>query len=734
MSGVNGRSLCLPVFVFPCTSTRSGIEVVTLSIPLLTTARLTRAFHSFLVILTSLFTKMSIFSLFGYLLLAGTAEAFWRLPCKTTLVVERSDPIVAPGNVSGHVHQIMGGNAFDFEMDYADTQSSTCTSCTVHGDFSNYWTPILYYQHQDGTFEKVDQVGGALVYYLQRSGPNKDKLQAFPEGLRMVAGDPFKRSAGNDFASQAISYNCLDYNKNPGNPETPGFPKINCPNGLRSQVFFPSCWDGKNLDSADHKSHMSYPIGAYNDGKCPDTHPVHLVSIFYEIIWDTGKFSNKWYGNDQPFLWAQGDPTGYGFHGDFLMGWDRSILQKAVDQCTSDSGRVEDCPVFQLYPDSVAEGCKLASKIDEDVQGPFAKLPGCNPVQKGPDRAQIIMTCDGNNATIGQGKSFFKDLTSSGWGYQGCGTDNYYSRALTGASTSQTDMTNDKCVKYCGDKGFSIAATEYSKECYCGNSIPISAQAIPGVVGNCDMACAGDANQFCGGSGRLSLYQKCSGSSCVNAAGLGDSKPAGSASTNVAITSSTNAANTAQQTKTQVVQTTTTTTSMQARNSASATSSSASKPSSSTVASTSLSAVNPSSLPQNWSYIACYADTVNPRTLPKLAPYTLDGKPVTSASCVSYCSSNGYKFAGTEYAGECWCGNSLPANASKLDPSKCMMSCKGDFTQSCGGSAALSLFADTSKVTQSSSKRNAMADIFDLTQVKEHMKRHESKRYGRAAL
>lgn len=254
---------------------------------------------------------MSIVFSIGYLaFLAAPAAAFWRLPCKSTLVVERADPIISPGNVSAHVHQIMGGNGFDFEMDYADTQASTCTSCTVHGDYSNYWSPVLYYQHQDGSFEKVDQVGGGLVYYLQRGGPNNDKLKAFPEGFRMISGDPFKRSAGSDFASQAVSYNCLDYDKSPGNPETGNFPNFNCPDGLRSQVFFPSCWDGKNLDSADHKSHVAFPVDSYNNGRCPDSHPVHLISIFYEIIWDTNKFKDMWYGNSQPFVWAMGDPTG----------------------------------------------------------------------------------------------------------------------------------------------------------------------------------------------------------------------------------------------------------------------------------------------------------------------------------------------------------------------------------------------------------------------------------------
>lgn len=64
---------------------------------------------------------------------------------------------------------------------------------------------------------------------------------------------------------------------------------------------------------------MSYPAGShYDSGVCPDTHPVPLISLFYEFMFDTGKFANDWYGNSQPFVFSMGDNTGYGFHGDFV--------------------------------------------------------------------------------------------------------------------------------------------------------------------------------------------------------------------------------------------------------------------------------------------------------------------------------------------------------------------------------------------------------------------------------
>ncbi len=163
----------------------------------------------------------------------------------------------------------------------------------------------------------------SLISSRQRVGYTGEKLLAFPEGFRMVAGNPFARSYTGAIDAQAITYACLNYN-GPPTKETNGFPTTNCPDGLRAQVYFPSCWDGVNLDSPDHKSHVSYPA-SYNNGACPSSHPKHLISLFYEVIWNVNDFANEWYGNTQPFVWAQGDPTGYGYHGDFVSSLHRTL-------------------------------------------------------------------------------------------------------------------------------------------------------------------------------------------------------------------------------------------------------------------------------------------------------------------------------------------------------------------------------------------------------------------------
>lgn len=93
------------------------------------------------------------------------SHAFWVLGCGKPVLVERADPIQYPGVASQHLHTIMGGNAFDFDLDYNKTQTSTCTTCGVTKDLSNYWVPTVYFHAENGSFISVPQVGGLNVYY-----------------------------------------------------------------------------------------------------------------------------------------------------------------------------------------------------------------------------------------------------------------------------------------------------------------------------------------------------------------------------------------------------------------------------------------------------------------------------------------------------------------------------------------------------------------------------------------
>ncbi|KAK6430435.1 hypothetical protein LTR95_013410 [Oleoguttula sp. CCFEE 5521] len=463
--------------------------------------------------------------------LAGAANAFWRMPCGGRLLLERADPIVNPGAVAGHVHTISGGNGFGFAMNFDQARASTCSSCPIKKDLSNYWTPKLYYHAQNGSFIDVPQAGeyngntgGMTVYYQQRPGPDNDALQAFPKDFRMLAGDPFQRNYTGLQAApgNAVSFVCLDYSGT--SKQYNEIPNVNCPDGLRAQIYFPSCWNG-DLDSADHKSHMAYPSGHYDNGRCPSTHPKHLVSIFYEVIYSIDQFKNDWYGNSHPFVFAQGDKTGYGFHGDFVNGWDVDTLQKAVDTCTNNSGNLEDCHVFDndLFTGDEQQSCRIPPSVNaagtsslEQTTGVLAALPGCNPVTGGDAYAKPVADCP--KASIGQPATFYTDVTASlDWYYAGCATDNYYTRTFTGASQSSDTMTVATCVKFCKSKGYSLAGLEWSRECYCDNKYSSDdRKPKAGVMGSCDMKCSGDSEEYCGAGGALSVYAACTGSTCQN--------------------------------------------------------------------------------------------------------------------------------------------------------------------------------------------------------------------------
>jgi hypothetical protein len=82
------------------------------------------------------------------------------------------------------------------------------------------------------------------------------------------------------------------------------------------------------------------------------------------------------------------------------------------------------------------------------------------------------------------------------------------------------------------------------------------------------------------------------------------------------------------------------------------------------------------------------------------------------------CQTKGYKYSGTEYANECWCGNSAPS--SPAPESQCNMACKGDSTQKCGAGNRLSVVSDDSWkqtffATQNSGPWNLMGCYTDST-------------------
>ncbi len=149
----------------------------------------------------------------------------------------------------------------------------------------------------------------------------------------MIAGDTKLRSSSLKFpdpptsewtaddmtqtvlAKRAIGFNCLHYGLAPEPslhrhfmPDK-AFLDATCPDGVRLELMFPSCWNGKDLDSHDHKSHVAYP-SLIVGGDCPKGFEKRLITLFYETIWATNAFKDR----QGQFVLANGDPTGESRH------------------------------------------------------------------------------------------------------------------------------------------------------------------------------------------------------------------------------------------------------------------------------------------------------------------------------------------------------------------------------------------------------------------------------------
>ena len=216
------------------------------------------------------------------------------------------DPIVAfaqPG--ASHDHSFVGNTSTNASSTLA-TLLTTGTTCHRPGDTAAYWMPTLL---QNG---QPIQPNHAQIYYRRTTMRH---VEAFPPGFRMIAGDAKATAAQ---ALRVTFWNCGVVGGMPRSSDVP-----TCPNArraaLRLHVTFPSCWDGKNLDSPSHQSHVAYPV----QGRCPSrfSHGLPQISLIYRYPTTGGAGAT---------LASGGRFSG---HADFFNAWRQSDLQTLVDGC-----------------------------------------------------------------------------------------------------------------------------------------------------------------------------------------------------------------------------------------------------------------------------------------------------------------------------------------------------------------------------------------------------------------
>ncbi|MFI6501630.1 DUF1996 domain-containing protein [Nonomuraea typhae] len=171
--------------------------------------------------------------------------------------------IVAPGvrNGAHHLHDYVGNVSTDaFSTD--QSLAAAGTTCRFN-DRSTYFWPVLRDRKVDDNVSDPDGNVGRVLrprsVTLQFRNNTGSRVVAMPRFLRLITGDA--KAATNGGANARAAWTCTGFT----NRITTKYPL--CPRS--SQVVrlldFPSCWDGQNTDSANHRTHVVFP----QNGRCP---------------------------------------------------------------------------------------------------------------------------------------------------------------------------------------------------------------------------------------------------------------------------------------------------------------------------------------------------------------------------------------------------------------------------------------------------------------------------------
>jgi hypothetical protein len=250
------------------------------------------------------------------------------------------DPIVFPGKPgASHIHTFFANACTDA---FSTTQSLfACTGSTSDGGIvnkSSYWVPCL--QAADG---KCIVPVENMVYY--KKGYNQVPAASIinpPNGLRFVFGELPTNDKILPNWQRHHNWSCNQV-------ATPGVDDQIIPPCASGFLFLAidamNCWDGINLDSADHRSHMAYSGG----GACPADHPVAIPVITFNIKWPVpvGGTTGAHLSSDM----YPGAGKGLSAHGDVWVNWKEDIKDAFMTNCVRKS--------FDCHGDLLGDGRTL---------------------------------------------------------------------------------------------------------------------------------------------------------------------------------------------------------------------------------------------------------------------------------------------------------------------------------------------------------------------------------------
>ena len=165
------------------------------------------------------------------------------------------------------------------------------------------------------------------------AGPAIGKCIPIPNGLRFILGYDMATGKGgptdmNSRDSAAMGFDCMT---KPGGTSITGLKRTmtqmvadgRCVAGswLRVYLTFPQCWDGKNIDTPDHRAHIVFTPQEL----CPQSHPYKVpeiaISAFFTV--DANFVAGKWMLASDAMM--PGTVPGSTLHMDYWEAWSPTI-------------------------------------------------------------------------------------------------------------------------------------------------------------------------------------------------------------------------------------------------------------------------------------------------------------------------------------------------------------------------------------------------------------------------
>lgn len=268
------------------------------------------------------------------------------------------DPTVYPGQPgASHLHDQTGVDGWNANSNYVNLrQSGGGSKCndvagadhnqTEHSNAGNrtpYWQPAL-----------LDGKGNVILpdftafYYKRRpltdpvvSDPTNPQYQGkavpLPQGIKFIFGAFPSNSSATPVPT--ISYACTNGAPGATYPSDGTFAGViacakNNPGGsLLVRMTAPDCWDGVNLDFADHRSHVAY--GSWSSGyyKCDAGHPYVIPAFTYAALYTILPTDNgdiHWSSDEMDNT----KPRGWSFHVDYgPAAWDPIVKSYWENGC-----------------------------------------------------------------------------------------------------------------------------------------------------------------------------------------------------------------------------------------------------------------------------------------------------------------------------------------------------------------------------------------------------------------